>query len=54
VLGGGVAPVVRGGVGRGGLFAALSGENTHQSVDRHACETHVPGRYDGDLPKLLL
>lgn len=53
LLGGGVELVVGGGVGRGGLTGLLGGENAHQSVDRHASETHADPGYDGDSGKLF-
>jgi len=55
LLGGGVVPVV---CGFGGLVLAaqadlLTRDGCHQSVDRHASETHADGGYDGDLTELF-
>jgi hypothetical protein len=54
VLSGGVAPVV-GGLVRLAVaqFDLLGRDGCHQSVDRHACETHRGPGYDGDSADLF-
>ena len=59
LLGGGVAPVVRGLGGRlDNLLvtgqALLGGHRGHQSVDRHAGETRPDPGYDGNPADLLV